>query len=111
MPNAKLVYDTVDLHGVRFAREALAKNNDASLLGEGELYTQMELANVEFADAVIAVTEMTSDKILFILVPNALLGNYRRPFILFQPRPLGLYDREGIAVHWTRLCTYPTMTP
>lgn len=70
MPNAQLVYDTVDLHGVRFNREAIIKHNDITLLEKAKFYEQMECANIEAADIVIAITDPERDAILK-RVPNA----------------------------------------
>ncbi len=94
LPNAKLVYDTVDLHGLRFTREALAKNNDAGLLEKAKFYTQMELANVESADAVIAVTDDERQEILK-HVPNASVEII--PTIHSIPaETLGVEGRQGL---------------
>jgi len=64
MPNAQLIYDTVDLHGIRLHREALTKNNDINLLEKAKTYEQMECANLESADLVIAVTDTERSEIL-----------------------------------------------
>ena len=64
MPNAHLIYDTVDLHGIRFAREAITKNNDVTLSEKARLYEKMECANIEIADTVIAITDVEKSEIL-----------------------------------------------
>jgi glycosyltransferase involved in cell wall biosynthesis len=64
MPNSCLVYDTVDLHGLRFHREALIKNNDPELQRHAEFYEKMERANLESADVVVAITEDERREIL-----------------------------------------------
>ncbi len=64
MPNSSLIYDTVDLHGLRFYREASIKNNDPELLKKAEFYEKIERANLEFADVVVAITEDERREIL-----------------------------------------------
>jgi glycosyltransferase involved in cell wall biosynthesis len=62
-PSALLVYDTVDLHGLRFRREAESKGGDLDLLGKADLYDAMESANLEIADLSIAITDVEAEEI------------------------------------------------
>lgn len=55
-PNAKLIYDTVDLHYIRFAREAEI-TNDKGILEKSEWYKKIEYSNLRSCDAAIAITE------------------------------------------------------
>ena len=64
MPDAKLLYDTVDLHALRFEREAAARGNDPGLQHKAQSYSRMEWANAECADTVIAVTATERNEIL-----------------------------------------------
>ncbi len=64
LPGAKLLYDTVDLHGLRFEREAAARGNDPGLQQKAQSYARMEWANAECADTVIAITESERNEIL-----------------------------------------------
>jgi glycosyltransferase involved in cell wall biosynthesis len=63
-PNATLVYDTVDLHGVRLAREARLHAHDRKLQARAEHYDRIERANIAGADLVIAVTPEEEAEIL-----------------------------------------------
>ena len=64
MPNSCLIYDTVDLHSLRFYREATIKNNDLQLLQKAKFYEKIERANLETADVVLAITEDERREIL-----------------------------------------------
>jgi glycosyltransferase involved in cell wall biosynthesis/uncharacterized coiled-coil protein SlyX len=94
MPNAKLVYDTVDLHGVRFYREAIIKNNDASLLEKAKYYNNMECANFESSDIVIAITDQERKEILK-RVPNARVEIIQNIHSVFTNVP-ALELRQGL---------------
>jgi glycosyltransferase involved in cell wall biosynthesis len=63
-PNATLVYDTVDLHGLRLAREARLHGHDRALQARAEHYDRIEQANIAGADLVIAVTPEEEAEIL-----------------------------------------------
>lgn len=62
-PSSFLVYDTVDLHGVRFRREAMLKGGDADLLRKADLYDSMENANLDVADLSVAITDVEAEEI------------------------------------------------
>lgn len=62
-PSSLLVYDTVDLHGVRFRREAASKGGDADLLRKADLYDAMENANLDAADLSVAITDVEAEEI------------------------------------------------
>jgi glycosyltransferase involved in cell wall biosynthesis len=68
-PRAHVIYDTVDLHGLRFEREARLKGG-TELWERARRYKKMENLNLRLADAVIAITEHERDLILD-LVPDA----------------------------------------
>ncbi len=68
-PQAHVIYDTVDLHGLRFEREARIKGG-AELWERARHYQKMENANLRLADTVIAITEHERKTILD-LVPDA----------------------------------------
>ena len=62
MPGAELIYDTVDIHFLRFEREyKLNKTNQ--LKKRVEEYKKMELSNFQIADQIIAITKKEYDDI------------------------------------------------
>ena len=76
-PTAFLVYDTVDLHGVRFRREAISKGSDPALLRRAHQYDAMESANIDSADMSVAITPVEEQEMrrrsphaLIEIVPN-----------------------------------------
>lgn len=62
-PMAFLAYDTVDLHGLRFRREAISKGMDAELFRMADRYDSIESANIDSADVTIAVTGNEAEEI------------------------------------------------
>ncbi len=54
--NAIVVYDTVDLHGLRLGREAEVKQ-DPALREQANRYNRVERLNIECSDLIIAITE------------------------------------------------------
>jgi glycosyltransferase involved in cell wall biosynthesis len=54
---ANVIYDTVDLHWVRFARGSEVLQNADHLMGKAEHYRRLELANARCADVTVAITE------------------------------------------------------
>jgi glycosyltransferase involved in cell wall biosynthesis len=68
-PQAMVVYDTVDLHHIRFLRE-YHTSGDSALRERAELYRKMETANIRAADRVIAITP-TEAQIIQDLAPTA----------------------------------------
>jgi glycosyltransferase involved in cell wall biosynthesis len=55
-PQALVIYDTVDLHWVRFERGAAFASDPTELLERAHQYRRLELANARAADRVIAIT-------------------------------------------------------
>lgn len=64
-PNAILIYDTVDLHGVRYMREYDVRG-DAALKRKVDYYNAIEAANIKSSDQVIAITADEAQKIRLI---------------------------------------------
>ena len=62
-PYAEVVYDSVDLHHLRFRRAAELKN-DPEQARRAELYFQLETLGFTFADRVLAITETEKQAIL-----------------------------------------------
>ncbi|QGU33738.1 glycosyltransferase [Thermochromatium tepidum] len=56
-PQAMVIYDTVDLHWVRFERGAAFAADPTELLERAHRYRRLELANARAADRVVAITE------------------------------------------------------
>jgi glycosyltransferase involved in cell wall biosynthesis len=54
--NAKVIYDTVDLHSLRVGREAEVSDN-RELVEKGAYYQKIESCNVQCTDAVIAISD------------------------------------------------------
>jgi glycosyltransferase involved in cell wall biosynthesis len=78
-PLAHLVYDTVDLHGLRYAREAAIRHEKtAELLMKAAQCERMERAGFQVADTVIAITPDEAEQIILrvpeirkpIIIPN-----------------------------------------
>ena len=67
--NAEAIFDTVDLHGLRFRREAELKG-DKSLHEQADYYDKIEQVSIACSDTVIAITEDERGNILKI-DPNA----------------------------------------
>jgi len=67
--NATVVFDTVDLHGLRFRREAELKG-DESLHEQADYYDKIERVSITCTDTVIAITGDEKENILKI-DPNA----------------------------------------
>ncbi len=62
-PYAEVVYDSVDLHHLRFRRAAELKN-DPEQARRAELYFQLETLGFAFADRALAITETEKQAIL-----------------------------------------------
>jgi glycosyltransferase involved in cell wall biosynthesis len=54
-PQARLIYDTVDLHGLRFGRAA-AMSGDPDVRLKANYYDRVEMVNFLTADAIVAIT-------------------------------------------------------
>ncbi len=92
-PQAKIIYDTVDLHYVREARRAEIEN-DPAIAAIAEQYRVMELGLVTRCDATLVVTD-TELGILGDVVPDAdvrVVSNVHSPL----PRVHGFRDRRDI---------------
>lgn len=63
-PQATVIYDTVDLHWVRFERGAAFAADPTELLERARHYRRLELANARAADRVIAITEDERERLL-----------------------------------------------
>jgi glycosyltransferase involved in cell wall biosynthesis len=63
-PLAHLVYDTVDLHGLRFSREAAISDDNSELVLKAEYYDRIERAGCQVADTVIAITPKEAEHIV-----------------------------------------------
>ncbi len=61
---ALVIYDTVDLHWVRFERGAAFASDPAEQLERAKRYQRLELANARAADRVIAITENERTRLL-----------------------------------------------
>jgi len=91
--NAKVIFDTVDLHGVRFRREAELKD-DKLLHEKADYYDKIEQVSIECSDTVIAITEDERKNILEI-DPNAqveVIPNIHS----IDATSTGFSDREGL---------------
>ena len=94
MPWAELIYDTVDLHFLRFRREAEVKGMDAELQMRTEHYERIETANLQSADVVIAITGEEKGEILE-RVPEStveIIPNIHQ----VADRPAACADRSGL---------------
>lgn len=75
--DARVVYDTVDLHWVRFARGGQVLSNAEHLTSKAEQYRRLELANARCADVTVAITEEERSELIaaapglnVVVVPN-----------------------------------------
>lgn len=55
-PQATLIYDTVDLHSIRYRREAVL-TGDVNAYRQADRYRRMESVNFVAADRIVAITE------------------------------------------------------
>jgi glycosyltransferase involved in cell wall biosynthesis len=69
-PQAKVLYDTVDLHWVREARRAESSDSPAPIRNVADTFRELELALIRLSDETIAVSEEERATILAD-VPNA----------------------------------------
>jgi glycosyltransferase involved in cell wall biosynthesis len=63
-PLAHLVYDTVDLHGLRFSREAAIRNKESELSMKAKYYDRIERVGFQVADTVIAISPKEAEHIV-----------------------------------------------
>lgn len=61
--NSKVIYDTVDIHWVRFER-ALKLHNSSELLERARYFRSIEYVNAESSDLTLAVTEIDKNFLL-----------------------------------------------
>ena len=90
---SKVIYDTVDLHGLRFSREGELKG-DEFLHKLAEYYNHIEKVCAMSADMVIAITEKEQKEIL-VMAPNAdveIIPNIH----LVKKTTTQFEDREGL---------------
>jgi glycosyltransferase involved in cell wall biosynthesis len=63
-PLAHLVYDTVDLHSLRFRREAAMTDKETKCEQRAEYYERIERANFQIADTVVAISRDEAKQII-----------------------------------------------
>jgi O-antigen biosynthesis protein len=93
-PTATIIYDMVDFHAVRIAREAALKH-DADLLTEAEDMKAMEVAAARAADITIAVSSSEKSAMLD-LVPSAVVEILPNIFTMPTTLPSGVGKRTGL---------------
>jgi len=92
-PNAKIIYDTVDLHFVREARRAEVES-DPAIAKVAEEYRELEIGLVTRSEATIVVTDTERD-VLRAIVPSAEIAVV--PTIhSAHPRTVGFAPRRDI---------------
>ena len=93
-PQAHVVYDTVDLHGLRFGREAQVKGGE-ELEEQARRYQEMETANFRSADTVVAISEKEREAILE-LAPDAHVMVIPNIHVVSQEQELPREERSGL---------------
>lgn len=93
-PRAHVIYDTVDLHGVRLEREAQIKGTE-ELFENARRYRKIENVNLRCADTVIAVTEEERKAVLE-LVPDARVRVIPNIHEISEDAGLPPEDRSGL---------------
>ncbi len=119
-PNARVIYDMVDFHSVRLAREA-ALSADPTIREQAEEYRDIETACAAAADITLAVTEDEKSALLE-LVPDAAVAVLPNVFEVPTAEPPGPSDRAGLffvggfwhkpnsdAVRWFVLNIFPRL--
>ena len=91
--NSTVIYDTVDLHWVRFHRAATL-SGDPALAQEADRYQRMERLNAVCADLVLAVTQEDKDNLLAV-APDARVEVIPTIHTLMPPSDLG-QQRKGL---------------
>jgi hypothetical protein len=91
-PAAKVIYDMVDFHAVRMAREAAFKQ-DANLLAKAEDMKAIEVTAARAADITIAVSDDEKSAMLD-LVPSAVVRVLPNIFMMPTTIPPGI-DKRG----------------
>jgi glycosyltransferase involved in cell wall biosynthesis len=93
-PTAKVIYDMVDFHAIRMAREA-ASTHDANLLAKAEDIKAIEVAAARAADITIAVSNDEKSAMLD-LVPSAVVQVLPNVFRIPTTHPLGVDKRSDL---------------
>jgi glycosyltransferase involved in cell wall biosynthesis len=91
--NSTVIYDTVDLHWVRFHRAA-ALSGDPALAREADRFQRMERLNAVCADLVLAVTQEDKDHLLAV-APDARVEVIPTIHTIMPPSDLG-QQRKGL---------------
>jgi len=91
--NSTVIYDTVDVHSVRF-RRAATLSGDPALAREADRYQQMERLNAVCSDLVLAVTQEDKASLLAV-APNARIDVIPTIHTLMPPSDLG-QERKGL---------------
>jgi len=93
-PAATIIYDMVDFHAVRMAREAALKQ-DAELLAKAEEIKAMEVAAARAADITIAISNEEKSAMLD-LVPSAVVEILPNVFMMPTTVQSGVGKRSGL---------------
>jgi glycosyltransferase involved in cell wall biosynthesis len=93
-PQAHVIYDTVDLHGLRLEREALVKGG-SELKERARHYQKLENVNLRSADTVVTITESERDVILK-LVPDAEVVVVPNIHVISEKPYVPPGEREGL---------------
>jgi hypothetical protein len=93
-PSALVIYDMVDSHGLRMAREA-ALHNDAAKFAEGRRVRREEVGLALSADVTLAITADERDRLLT-EAPQAVVRVLPLVFDVPPPTPSTLGDRRGL---------------
>jgi glycosyltransferase involved in cell wall biosynthesis len=93
-PQAHVIYDTVDLHGLRLEREAQLKGSE-EIQQRAHHYKKMENVNLRSADTVVAITEKERETILK-LVPDADVVVIPNIHVVSDEPQVPLAERAGL---------------
>jgi O-antigen biosynthesis protein len=93
-PTATIIYDMVDFHALRIAREAELKH-DANLLATAEEIKAIEVAAARAADITIAISNEEKSAVLD-LVPTAVVDVLPNIFTMATADPPGTDKRSGL---------------
>ena len=114
-PLAHLVYDTVDLHGLRFSREAAIRKKESELRMKAEYYDRIERVGFQVADTVIAISPKEAEHIVLrsanvrdlMIIPNLhclgteTAGSEKRAGLLFIGHYLHTPNEDAVC-HFVR---------
>jgi O-antigen biosynthesis protein len=93
-PTATIIYDMVDFHSLRIAREAALKH-DAALLADAEAMKAIEMAAVRAADITIAISDKEKSAVLDV-VPSAVVEAIPNIFTIKNAASPGVAKRSGL---------------